>query len=525
MNLLKTLLEDLDAIMLFELAESKAKFLVKQQKAGLLKAVAKDSSGVLKTLVKHKDKPEDEELEQVVIHLSKISEKHLQWLVNKYCQLQGSDKDQLQFRLEDTHRLKDAIDGFEENRKRLKKKDLLQYKTLAELEDAVFGEDFEEEEDSYEHNPTEEELIKEKEVKVLLKKAGLRVYVPKTMRASQCFGRGTKWCTASNKTEHNMHDSYSKKGSLYIVIAKGKKYQFHFNQGQFMDARDRPIKDIGALFEANPDLYPVFKKEAIKYGMLNMMDPKDVTDDIACKSFEAACKAEKKNAVPAIRWLQQNFNPHRMGQYTKLRQAMVDWLAGEGEKSRRYFTRSSYDYENNPEIVSWIEDIFTPDDYEAMVPVLGEQRRADNAYIGALLYFQGTNFCERWMLKYKEKVAEEILKFIEDSKTSPHDAFSAQSISAIKVLMNWKIMLFEKFSDDAIRKCARASKNQLSTLLEMGLKLTEEQMMKMIVDDHTIVELLTSPVNAHNVDEKLKNKLTERARMHAKAKAEAGWRR
>ena len=522
MNLFKLLLEtheSNDLIDLFELAESKAKFLVKQQRAGLLKSVALDNSGVIKTMVLDKNNPTDQELEDVIMHLSKISEKHLQWLVNKYCQLQGDNKTILQFRLEDTQRVKDAISGFEENRKRLHKKDLLQYKTLDDLENALFGEDFEEEEDTYEHNAAEEELIKNKDIKVLLKKPGLRVYEPKTMKASQLFGRGTKWCTASNKDEHNMHDHYSKTGSLYIVIAKGKKYQFHFGSGQFMDARDRPIKDVSSILIANPDLYAIFKKDAVKNGELGMINPKDITDAIAVKAFEGIIKKEKKlNTMP---WLYRNFASHTISKFPDLKQAMLDRIRS-NHRELSYFTFGHVNENSADGLTDWLLDIFTADDYESLIDSIADLNNSSNAYVAALLYFKGTKYQSIWMDKYSSKVKEEILKFIRTA--SAYDAFGAESMLAIRQLVNFKINLIDEFTYDDIVKAAKASHNQLHQLLELGLKMNEDTMIKLIIDNHSIIDLLSSPVNAHNVDQKLLNKLTERARMHSKASAEKGWR-
>lgn len=91
--------------------------------------------------------------------------------------------------------------------------------------------------------------------------------IPETEEASCELGKGTKWCTAAQN--RNMFSHYTKDGPLYIWIDKKekKKYQFHFETFQFMDAQDKPI-DAGTLdyfaFE-HPVTSKLFasKKEAI----------------------------------------------------------------------------------------------------------------------------------------------------------------------------------------------------------------------------------------------------------------------
>ena len=79
------------------------------------------------------------------------------------------------------------------------------------------------------------------------------VVVPHTMEAAQIYGEHTKWCTAAEDPEGNMFEYYNNQGPLYINIDKvnNRKYQFHFESGQFMDEEDYEIQipilsDIGA---------------------------------------------------------------------------------------------------------------------------------------------------------------------------------------------------------------------------------------------------------------------------------------
>ena len=81
------------------------------------------------------------------------------------------------------------------------------------------------------------------------------LYVPLNEKTSCELGSGTKWCTAAESG--NMFNHYSKQGPIYIWIDKqwnsdkmkeltgenqlSKKFQFHFETGQFNDELDKNI--------------------------------------------------------------------------------------------------------------------------------------------------------------------------------------------------------------------------------------------------------------------------------------------
>jgi hypothetical protein len=104
----------------------------------------------------------------------------------------------------------------------------------------------------------------EKEIKKDVDKYNLTnwtIIVPKTEEASCYYGKGTKWCTAATGY-NNMFDRYNNRGSLYILINKqdpSEKYQFHFEDSQFMDAKDYPIR-LGEFMNENDDVYEFFNK-------------------------------------------------------------------------------------------------------------------------------------------------------------------------------------------------------------------------------------------------------------------------
>ena len=175
---------------------------------------------------------------------------------------------------EDSQRLKDALGLFGRFKQRLDKRDINQYTDINELEDAV--EDFKDEGTKKEKRQQGEYHIDPDSYDVFSESARYVVIIPKTSQASCSFGAGTRWCTAS-KGSSEYFDEYSKDGPLYIVRTKDPNYdkdsiiatsnpiyQFHFETGQFMDVKDRPItlneRDRKGLV-INEEIYSIFKEK------------------------------------------------------------------------------------------------------------------------------------------------------------------------------------------------------------------------------------------------------------------------
>lgn len=160
---------------------------------------------------------------------------------------------------EDLYKIKDDLDFF--NKAKIKnilpadKKDINKF-NLNTLLDFVFS-----------FNKDSEELMskgeKEREIKKGIKKYDLpnwTVIIPETEEAACYYGKGTKWCTAADY--NNQFNNYKSRGDLYILINKGnpsEKYQFHFEDYQFMDVKDRPIR-LGDFMNENDDVYNFFSE-------------------------------------------------------------------------------------------------------------------------------------------------------------------------------------------------------------------------------------------------------------------------
>lgn len=201
-------------------------------------------------------KREGQSVEDVLTHLEVMdptkNKQYVQWLVRQFI----GEK----FRLEDGDRVKNVLKHFHSLKSRLPidKRDInrMDLHQLEELIDSILDISLEDESSlkgSREIPPDTEVLYNGP--------LGLLV-VPKTKEASCELGRGTKWCTASSRSD-NPFDRYNEQGNLYIWIDKsGAKYQFHFDTLQFTDAQDRLLtKDEMSDLRNNPVLRKLFHRE------------------------------------------------------------------------------------------------------------------------------------------------------------------------------------------------------------------------------------------------------------------------
>ena len=94
--------------------------------------------------------------------------------------------------------------------------------------------------------------------------------------ANKEFGKYTTWCTASRSGVYgNMFDSYHGRGELFVLIRKGYgskraikahpnyRLQFHFEDGQYMDANDKSI-NINTFLHENKEVKRYFRNYIVK---------------------------------------------------------------------------------------------------------------------------------------------------------------------------------------------------------------------------------------------------------------------
>jgi len=143
-------------------------------------------------------------------------------------------------------------------------RDMNQIKGLSALEDIT--EQYEEKEaisNRVQTSAEEQKFYDDGAAELFYNDAQIKVVIPRTVAASQFFGRGTRWCTAAEND--NRFAEYNSKGPLYIVIFKrtNEKYQFQWESNQFMNARDEGINP-NELAEKYPILWKIFKPVAVK---------------------------------------------------------------------------------------------------------------------------------------------------------------------------------------------------------------------------------------------------------------------
>ena len=168
--------------------------------------------------------------------------------------------------------LKDLLTRFEQEKKNLKDRDIMKYKSVQEVEDML------NDDDSYKQMSSRQRLRQtqdavhnvdiSKEAEHTYSDDTWDVYVPLTYEASCKLGRNTRWCTASTEDRY-YYDSYTGDGDqLHICINKktGEKFQFHFESNSYMNAEDEEISYTEFFFN-NPGLYQHFRSELDDYDV------------------------------------------------------------------------------------------------------------------------------------------------------------------------------------------------------------------------------------------------------------------
>ena len=193
---------------------------------------------------------------------------HTQWVLNQY--------KKKTIRQEDHPRIRTALTNFETHKAKLPKRDINQYKSLSEIEDAVqphLG--------SAGSRKQEKRQTKSGGADLIHDGPELTVHKLKTKEAACQYGAGTKWCTASR--ENNMFDYYNKDGPIYVARHKktGEKHQFHFESNQFMDEKDEPVP-LTDLTTKHPELKDIEEfKNKPNIGLSMIKNKKELNDKVS----------------------------------------------------------------------------------------------------------------------------------------------------------------------------------------------------------------------------------------------------
>jgi len=199
----------------YQLVEARADFIANKQGQKLELRAIEDTGSKL---------PATEIINQLLKADPTKNQQSIQWIANQYLNKK--------FKLEDVSRIRDDLSKFYQIQNKLPEKDLNRYSyvDLMNLVDKHFNIELDTNLDSDFGN----------DVEVLYNGPLGLLAVPKTEEASCRLGSGTRWCTAAKN--NNQFNYYNSTGPLYIWKDKsGAKYQFHFEESQFMDAQDQPI--------------------------------------------------------------------------------------------------------------------------------------------------------------------------------------------------------------------------------------------------------------------------------------------
>ena len=199
------------------LMEAKAESLASKYENKILDRAKSDRRSNIKTA---------EDILPFLQNLESKYSKYVEWVLVRW--LQGN------FLIEDLPRVDAAIEQFKQKQRSLEKKDINQYQTLNELEDAVGLLDH---------------IKSARQQKQEIKTSGIRKIVDNdkillaqilTEEAAILVGRGTAWCTAYTE-RRNKFNEYNSKGPVYILIDKStnEKFQIHYESAQVMDSYDK----------------------------------------------------------------------------------------------------------------------------------------------------------------------------------------------------------------------------------------------------------------------------------------------
>lgn len=238
----------------------------------------------------------------IVKKLSQANPKYIQWITKMY--VAG------QFKLEDIPRLRNDLTEFDRVKKKLEKKDINQYNTLASLYKAT--EPFKDNElisNRQQDQAERQSYFENGEAKLIHRDKNVTVVSPQTEEAACYFGKGTKWCTSGDK--NNLFSKYHSAGNLFVIFTKEGAYQLHYaeqdseidedayenddyddrnvddlddyimvkrGEYSFMDAQDQPA-DFKAVAKKYPVLFKIFKEFAIKHGLAKLIDINTVSEE------------------------------------------------------------------------------------------------------------------------------------------------------------------------------------------------------------------------------------------------------
>lgn len=179
--------------------------------------------------------------------------------------------------------LTDVLTRFESEKKNLKNRDIMKYKSVDEVEN-MLNDDASYAEQSHRQEVRQRQKDRKnvdlnKDAEKVYEDSEWEVWIPHTYAASCRLGEGTTWCTASTESDY-YYEKYKHEygGDYYIIIMKRfpkNKLQFHFESEQFMNKDDEAV-ELNEFLDGNRGLRDFFMKLYPIY-VLDLDDPDSTT--------------------------------------------------------------------------------------------------------------------------------------------------------------------------------------------------------------------------------------------------------
>ncbi len=228
-----------------------------------------------------------------------------QWLLGQYAKSSLGAKSRF---IEDLYKATDALAIYDRRKGRLpvELRNIAAIKTIIDLERVVATLA-----DQRTRGEKREEVeAGASEADVLMDTEQWRVVVPRTVAASRYYGKGTRWCTASSSDDApDYFNMYSREGPLIIAINHGdqRRWQFHFESGQYMDEQDEPINAV-AFFRNAPEVGAAILRYlrgrgTVLTAILDLIAPEEALSEyakLAAKSESSAALYLHKLSMPTV---------------------------------------------------------------------------------------------------------------------------------------------------------------------------------------------------------------------------------
>ena len=150
-------------------------------------------------------------------------------------------------KLDGENHITDIITRFDKEKKHLKDKDIMRFKSIEDLENYLNADnnynDLSHRQEVRQRQRDRHNVDLSNEAKLIYEDEYWLVYIPLTYAASCKLGQGAAWCTASTESSA-YYDMYAEYGDLVIIISKidpNEKYQLSFGSDSFMDSKNNKL--------------------------------------------------------------------------------------------------------------------------------------------------------------------------------------------------------------------------------------------------------------------------------------------